>query len=113
MASFVPNFFIFYLPYTIKNVLKLILWRTLFAHQWIDQLVQYRIPFSPAMEETILILVRETQSFWVSVPVGHSWATALRKLTPASAFRILVRYRTKKNAGLCQLSLVQDLFQHR
>jgi hypothetical protein len=30
---------------------------------------------------------------------------------PAS--RILVRYRTKKNAGLCQLSPVPDFFRHR
>jgi hypothetical protein len=64
-----------------------VLWRTLFAHQRLNQLVQWPNPFSPAIEKTILILVGETKSFWVSVPVEHSWATALRELTPASALR--------------------------
>jgi hypothetical protein len=40
----------------------------------------------------------------------YSWASASRKLKPASP--ILVRYWTKNNDGLCQLSLVPDLFRY-
>jgi hypothetical protein len=36
---------------------------------------------------------------------NHSWASTSRKLKPASAFQILVRYRT--------VSAVPDLFRHR